>query len=388
MINYGRQFLDKKDIASVSKVLSSDWLTQGPNVEKFENALKKKFDTNYCCVVANGTAALHLTGLALGWKSGDIVIGSPISFVASNNCIIYAGATPDFVDIDKTSYTIDVNQLEKKIRFYTNQNKKVVGVVATDYAGHPCDWEALKAISKKYNVRLINDNCHAIGASFKNDNQYASKYADVVTHSYHPIKNITTGEGGAVLTNDKTLDKKIRSLRSHGITKDPKSMNKNDGPWYYEMKELGFNYRITDFQCALGLSQLKKLSKFIKRRKEIAKIYDDNFKNNDIFTIPYVNKNCGHAYHLYPLRINFNKMEHKKKLFQELYNKKINLQVHYIPIHLQPYYKKKYNFQKGDYPIAEKFYEQEVSLPIFYSLKDKDITKIIKFIKSFCEKNI
>tara|TARA_Y100000590_G_C15741331_1_gene1020363 strand:- start:542 stop:1708 length:1167 start_codon:yes stop_codon:yes gene_type:complete len=388
MINYGKHFVDKKDIISVAKILNSKWLTQGPNIEKFEKAIKNKFGANYCCAVASGTAALHLTGLALGWKSKDIVLTSPISFIASSNSIIYAGATPDFVDIDSTNYNIDLIKLEKKIKLHFSKGRKVVAVVATDYAGHPCDWENLKIISKKYKLKLVNDNCHSIGANFKNNDKYAAKYADIVTHSYHPVKNITTGEGGAILTNDKALFKKISILRSHGVTKDAKLMSKNDGPWYYEMKELGFNYRITDFQCALGLSQLKKLNKFLKKRREIAKIYDLNFANQSMFTIPKVRKNCKHAYHIYPLQIHFTKLDQKKKLFKELYKKKINLQVHYIPIHLQPYYKKKYGFKKGDYPVAEKFYSQELSLPIFYSLKKKDINKVIKLIKGFCKKNL
>ena len=199
---------------------------------------------------------------------------------------------------------------------YKKKGKDIVAVIATDYAGHPCDWERLKFISKKYDLRLVNDNCHAIGANFKNNHQYAVKYADAVIHSYHPVKNITTGEGGAILTNNKVIDKKIRMLRSHGITKDTSLMSKKDGPWYYEMKELGFNYRITDFQCALGLSQLKKLGKFLKKRKEIAKIYDYGFCDNNMFVIPKVNKGCSHAYHLYPLQINFERKNQKKKLFK------------------------------------------------------------------------
>ncbi len=388
MISYGRQFLDKKDLLSVSKVLRSGWLTQGPSIKKFENALKKKFGSKHCCVVTNGTAALHLVGLALNWKKGDIVIGSPLSFVASTNGIIYSGAKPDFVDIDKNTYTIDLNLLEKKIKYYKNKKKNIVAVVATDYAGHPCDWKKLKFISKKYKFKLVNDNCHAIGAQFEKSPYYAVKYADVVTHSYHPVKNITTGEGGAILTNNKIIDEKVRMLRSHGITRNKSIMSKNDGPWYYEMRELGFNYRITDFQCALGISQLNKLNKFIKKRKGIAKIYDASFYNRKIFTVPKVKKNCSHAYHIYPLQINFKNIKQKKKMFNEFVKKNITLQVHYIPIHLQPYYKKRFGFKKGDYPIAEKFYAREVSLPIFYSLKKKDINKVIYLINNFCKKII
>ena len=274
MINYGKQFIDTKDISSVSKILKSNWLTQGLNINKFENALKKKFGSKYCCAVSSGTAALHLAGLALGWKSKDIVLSSTISFVASSNSIIYAGATPDFVDINENDYNIDIEKIEKKIKFHKQKNNKVVAIIATDFAGHPCDWKSLKEISKKYNLNLVNDNCHAIGASYKKNLKYASKYADVVTHSYHPVKNITTGEGGAVFTNSKIIDQKVRMLRSHGINKNTSNFSKRHGSWYYEMQNLGFNYRITDFQCALGLSQLKKLNKFVKKRKEIAKIYN------------------------------------------------------------------------------------------------------------------
>ena len=238
--------------------------------------------------MSNGTAALHLAGLALRWKKDDVVLTIPTTFIATANCILYNKATPKFVDIDKSSYTIDVNKLESKIKYINNKSRKVVAVIATDYAGNPCDWEALKFISKKYNVKLINDNCHAMGAKLNNDHGYAVKYADIVTQSYHPVKHITTGEGGAILTNNKIIDEKVTILRSHGIVRDPKKMNIKQGPWYYEMHDLGFNYRITDFQCALGLSQLKKLKKFIKKRREVAKIYDSEFADNKFFVIPRV----------------------------------------------------------------------------------------------------
>ena len=385
MISYGKQYIDKSDIKTVIKILKGNWLTQGPQVENFEKALKSKFLAKYCTVLSSGTAALHLAGLALGWKRGDIVLCSPISFLASSNCILYSGATPDFVDIDRLSYNIDVNKLEKKIKHLNSQSKKVVAVVATDYAGNPCDWKALKEIKLKYNIQLINDNCHAIGASYNKDTCYAVKYADIVAHSYHPVKNITTGEGGAVLTNDKKIFDKIKMLRSHGTTKDQKLMSANDGPWYHEMQELGYNYRITDIQCALGISQLKKLNKFIKRKKEIAKIYDINFSDDISFSIPKVQKNCSHVYHLYPLQINFDKLHISKKLlFQKMKSKNINLQVHYIPIHLQPYYRKKYNFKLGNFPVAEQFYKREISLPIYFSIKNSQIFNIIKLIKKFC----
>jgi len=383
MISYGKQYIDSKDISAVRKVLLSDWLTQGPLISKFELELKKYFGAKYCSVVSNGTAALHLAGLALGWKKGDIILTSPISFLATSNCILYSGATPDFIDIDKTNYNIDTNKLEDKLKKLKSSSKKVVAVIATDYAGNPCNWKYLKQLATKYNFILINDNCHAIGATYYNDKSYAVKYADIVTHSYHPVKNITTGEGGAILTNNREIFEKVNTLRSHGIEKNSKEKISRKGLWHYEMHELGYNYRITDIQCALGISQLKKINKFIKRKREIAKIYDEQFSEDSIFKIPKVEKNYGHAYHLYPLQINFGKESEKKNFFKKLYNNKIKLQVHYIPIHLQPYYRKNYGFKKGDYPIAENFYKREVSIPIYFSLKKKEIYKVINKIKFF-----
>jgi len=384
MINYGKQYIDSSDIKAVTQVLKSDWLTQGPQIKKFEEALKKNFNSKYCSVVSNGTAALHLAGKALGWKKGDVVLTSPITFLASSNCIIYSGAIPDFVDICPSSYNIDVDKLEQKIKKLNGRSKKVVAVVATDYAGNPCNWKLLKEISLKYGIKLINDNCHAIGAKYNNDKNYAVKYADIVTHSYHPVKNITSGEGGAIITNQKKINEKIKLFRSHGIIRN-KKINKKHGIWYYEMQELGYNYRITDIQCALGLSQLRKIDKFVKRRKEIANIYDRFFSDYIIFSTPTTQRNSSHAYHLYPLQIDFDKIKiSKKKLFNIMKNKNINLQVHYVPVHLHPYYKKNYNFKSGDFPVAEKFYSKEVSLPIYFSLKNNQVFDIAKLLRKLC----
>ena len=257
MISYGKQTIDQSDIDSVIKILKSDWLTQGPAVENFENDLKNIFGSKYACAVSNGTAALHLVAKVLNWSSGDIILTTPITFLATANCIEYVGATVDFVDINNENFTIDVNLLEEKIISYKNRGKKIKAVIAVDYAGHPCDWESLKKIADKYEFQLINDNCHALGASYNGDSKYAIKYANFVTQSFHPVKMITTGEGGAVITNDLESFKKLQILRSHGITKDPKVIGDSQGPWYYEMHEIGYNYRITDFQCALGSNQLK-----------------------------------------------------------------------------------------------------------------------------------
>tara|TARA_Y100000590_G_scaffold18275_1_gene21761 strand:+ start:24014 stop:25174 length:1161 start_codon:yes stop_codon:yes gene_type:complete len=385
VIYYGKQHIDFADIKAVSKVLKSDFLTQGPQVSKFESSLKNFFGSRYCSAVSNGTAALHLAGLALGWKPGNIVLTSSLSFLASSNCVIYTGAKPEFVDIDIFNYNIDVAKLEEKIKILRKKSKKIVAIVATDYAGQPCNWKRLKEIALRYKLTLINDNCHSLGASFNKNKKYAAKYADIVTHSYHPVKNITTGEGGAILTNDKKIDERVKILRSHGVVRDPKLMQSNHGPWYYEMQKLGFNYRISDIQCALGISQLKKINKFIQKRKKIAKIYDTAFGNDYRFIVPKVEKNYEHSYHLYPLQINFNLLKiSKRELFNKMKKKNINLQVHYIPIHLQPYYKKNFKFKSGDFPIVENFYQKEVSLPIYFSLKSNEINKVIKYIKQFC----
>ena len=383
MISYGRQYVDNNDIKAVVKVLKGDWLTQGPQVKRFEKLLNSKFGSKYCTALSSGTAALHLVAIALGWKKGDIILTTPISFLATSNSILHCRATPVFIDIDKNSFNIDVNKLERVIVSYQKKGKKISGIIATDFAGQPCDWKSIKNIADKYNIITVNDNCHAIGASINNNKKYAIKYADVVVHSYHPVKNITSGEGGAVFTNNKLIDQRVKMLRSQGIKRFP-----SKAPWYYEMVELGYNFRISDIHCALGISQLKKLELFVKKRKLIAKKYDFAFKNIKNLKIPKILHNVSHAYHLYPVRINFKKFDINKNLFfKNLKKRKINLQVHYIPIHLQPYYKKKFKFRKGDFPVAENFYEEQVSLPIYYSLKNKEVDYIIKQIKNVLKIN-
>jgi len=384
MISYGKQSIDQADIDSVVEILKADWLTQGPSVEIFETNLKNYFGAKHACAVANGTAALHLTSLALGWEPNDIIITSPITFLATANCIVYAGATPDFVDIDSVSYTIDPNQLEEKIKTLRSEGKRVKAVIGVDYAGYPCDWESLRKIADKYELQLVNDNCHALGASYCKEKDYAVKYADVVTQSYHPVKHITTGEGGAILTNKPLIDDKVRLLRAHGMTKDSDKLENNNGSWYYEMHELGYNYRITDFQSALGSSQLKKLDSFVQKRCQIAKQYDDSFVNVENLQTPKVHSNIEHSYHLYPLRINFENLPITKvEFFEKMKEVDINLQVHYIPIHLQPFYKKKYGFQKDDFSISENFYQSEVSLPIYPDLSANEQKTVIEKIKQF-----
>jgi len=367
--SYGRQCIDKEDIQSVVNILESDMLTQGPAVKLFENALCKKFGSAYCSVVTNGTAALHLTGLASNWQQNDTILTTPITFLATANCILYSKATPDFVDIEPDTYTIDVNKLEDKIKNYVQKGINIKAVIGVDYAGHPCDWESLRVLADKYEFQLINDACHAIGAKYHDNEQYPMSYADIAVYSFHPVKNITTGEGGAVLTNNKKIYEKILKLRTHGLER------KSD--WYYEMHELGYNYRITDFQCALGISQLKKLGHFIKQRQFIAKYYDEKFAKAEHFIIPKKSPYANHAYHLYPLQIRFDTVEmSKEELLYRLKLKNIFCQVHYIPIHLQPFYQKKFGFKINDFPIAEHFYKQEMSLPVHPLLKKNDLKYI------------
>ena len=386
MISYGKQTIDQSDIDAVVNILKGDWLTQGPAVDIFENNLNDYFGSKYCCAVSNGTAALHLVGLALEWEPGDIILTSPITFLATANCIVYSGATPDFVDIDPQNYTLDPNLLEEKIKNYHLNGKKVKAVIGIDFAGHPCDWKALRQIANSFELQLINDNCHALGASYFDDKQYAIKYADAVIQSYHPVKHITTGEGGAVLTNDVQVDEKVRLLRNHGMTKNNVELEQNDGPWYYEMHIPGYNYRITDLQSALGTSQLKKLGQFVEARSQIAGRYDKEFTNIDSLEIPVSQDNVEPAYHLYPLQIDYEKINMSKlELFQKMKEFGINLQVHYIPIHLQPFYRNKYGFEKGDFPVSEKFYYNEVSLPIYPELSSKKQRKVIEHILKYAD---
>ncbi len=379
--SYGRQTIDNDDIEAVVEVLRSDWLTQGPIVGQFERALCERLGARYATVVSNGTAGLHLAGIVLGWKEGDLVLTSPMTFLATANSIVYSGATPDFVDIDKTSYCIDPEKLEDKIKACRRKKKKVKAVIGVDYAGHPCDWRAIKSLGTKYDFQLVDDACHALGGMIKRKSLASCEYADAVISSFHPVKHITTGEGGAVFTHSRDLDAKLKICRSHGSVRDPRVMEKDEGPWYYEMHNIGFNYRITDFQCALGVSQLTKLKKFLDRRRSIAHFYDHVFESDRRLIIPEVDGSVVHAYHLYPLQVRFEDLSISRKVFfKRLSRKNIHCQVHYCPVHLQPYYKKRFGFKEGDYPIAERFYSREVSIPMHPALKRGDLTYIASAI--------
>ena len=380
IIGYGRQNINNQDLNSVKRVLKSNNLTQGPAIEVFEKALKKYFKSKYAITVSNGSAALHLIGKTLGWKKNDVIIVPPITFTSSVNSILHCGATPMFIDINMNDYSIDLFKLEKALK--QNKNKKIKAVIVTDYAGQPSNWKKLYALKKKYKIHLINDNCHAIGASIDGNKGYAAKYADFVSLSFHPVKTITTGEGGAVLTNNKDYAKKIELLRSHGIKRNKKLSDKK-GNWYYEMIALGFNYRLTDIQAALGSSQIKRVDKFIKKRNYIANFYNRLFVDKKKFIIPHVKKNFNHAYHLYPLLINTKSIGISKiNIFKKFLKENIRLQVHYIPVNSQPYYVKKFGLNKKKFINSFLFYQKEISLPIYYDLSIRQL----HYVKKICKK--
>ena len=389
MLTYGRQLVDEDDIQAVVSVLKGDWITQGPVIEKFETELSKKTGARCVSVVSSGTAALHLTGISLGWRAGDIILTSPISFLATANCIVYSGATPDFVDIDPITHHIDPNRLEEKIKRLQSAGKTVKGAIIVDYAGHPADWVDFRYIADRYGLQLVNDHCHAFGAEYKGDPHYVARYADVAILSFHPVKHITSGEGGAVVTNHEELNEKVRQLRAHGVIRNEKDVGNNNEPWKYEMVDLGFNYRITDIQSALGLSQLNKLDKFIKRRREIAKYYNHYLGACNNLVCPTERDWATHAYHLYPIQLDFDQIGiSRTALFKGMEASGVRLQVHYIPIHLQSYYQNNYGFKFGDYPISESFYQKTISLPMYVGLNKNDLHHVINALDDYCNVGI
>lgn len=378
IVNYSQQSIDAYDLRAVRKTINSGILTQGKEVKNFENNLTKYFSSKYASVVSSGTAALHLTSNALGWKKNDFIVTTPLTFIATANSILYRHATPIFVDTNLDDYQLDLNQLETKLK----KNKKIKAVIAIDYAGNPCDWANLKYLSNKYSFKLINDNCHALGAKYNGQKNYAVKYADVVTQSFHPLKNITTGEGGAILTNNISIFDKVNKLRNHGM-----ESSKAKNYWDNEVKELGFNYRLTEFQAALGTSQLTKVDSLIKKKQLIAKKYNKYFEEIEHIKTPPVRENCYHAYHLYPLLIDFKKLNlDKPSLMNYFLKNNFRLQVHYKPIHTYSLYKKLFKFKNNDFPSSLKFFNDEISLPIFPGLTSNVQSKFIdlfdKFLKS------
>jgi len=386
-IPYSRQLIDDADIEEVVRILKSDWLTQGSKVKEFEEALAAYCGAKYATVFSSGTAALHAAYFVTDINKGDEIITSPITFLSTANAALFLGAYPVFVDIEINTGSINPDLVERAI------TKKTKAVVPVDYAGHPADLEKIAEIAKKYNLLVIEDACHALGAEYKNRKIGSCKYSDMTVFSFHPVKSITTGEGGAVLTNNKEYYEKLIMFRQHGVTKNPKKfLNKSlsftphtshltphANHWYYEMQFLGYNYRLTDIQCALGISQLKKLDKFIERRRQIVKIYKEAFENNDFFNLPVEKNYAKSSWHLYPIRLKDKYKDKKKEIFAKLREKGLGVQVHYIPVYWQPYYQK-LGYKKGICPNAEDFYEREVSIPLYPKMSDEDIRYVIEKI--------
>ncbi len=384
---YSRQSIDKQDILEVNKILTKDFITQGPKITEFEKNFADYVGSKYAVACATGTSALHIACQSLNLGKNGNLLTSPITFVASANCAQFVGANTHFADIELNNYCISPKSLEKNLK-----KKNIDIVVVVHMSGHSADMEKINFLKKKYNFKIIEDACHALGGRYKNKKIGSCFYSDISTFSFHPVKPITTGEGGMVTTNDKKIYKSLLKFRTHGIHKNEGDFFNKDmafdeignvNQWYYEMSDLGYNYRITDIQAALGNSQLKKIDKFIKERRKIAKAYDFGFLKNKFIKIPKVNKNIEHAYHLYTLLVDFKKInKSRNEIMKKLKDLNIGTQVLYIPVHLQPYYSKKYNYKKGDFPNSEAYYESCLSIPIFPGIKKKEINHVIKEINN------
>jgi len=378
-IPYGRQHITPEDIDAVVEVLTSDWLTQGPKLREFEEDFANYIGSKYAVAVTNGTASLHLSVLALGIQPGDKVITTPITFVASANCVRYAGGEVVFVDIDPETYLLDIKKVE--ILLQESPKGTFKGIIPVDFTGRAVNMEAFRKLADEYGCWIIEDACHAPGGYFydsKGQKQYCGNgnYADLSIFSFHPVKHIATGEGGMITTNNEGLYHHLRNLRTHGIQQRPELRHYNHGIWYYEMQELGFNYRMTDIQATLGISQLSRAKEGLRRRKEIADFYDVAFKNK-----PFIKRQTGaidgHAYHLYVVEI-----EDRNGLINHLRTQNIFAQVHYIPVHLMPYYGK-FGWGNGDLPQAENYYQNCLSLPIYPTLTPDQQAYVIHIIEEF-----
>jgi UDP-4-amino-4,6-dideoxy-N-acetyl-beta-L-altrosamine transaminase len=378
-IPYGRQWIDENDKKAVESVLDSDYLTQGPLIEKFEDALKEITGAKYCVAVSNATQGLHIAVTALEIDAGSEGIVTPNTFIASANCLIFNGLVPVFADIDPGTYNISPSEIEKKI---TEKTKIIIPV---DFAGQPVDIDSIKKIADKYHLYIIEDAAHAIGSNYADGKPVGCCHkSDITVFSFHPVKTITCGEGGAVTTNNEDIYKKLLKLRTIGITRDEKELSKNPGPWYYEMKYLSGNNRMTDIQAALGYSQLSKLNFFKQRRREIVNTYNKIFKNITNVTIPYEEKNVNSCFHLYVLQIYFNEIGKTRKQFMdELKQKGVGTQVHYIPVNSQPYYVRQYDdYSPVDYPVTESYYQKCLSIPLYPRMSDKDVEYVYSTIIS------
>ncbi len=377
MIYYGKQSVSEDDIQAVVDVLRSPLITQGPMVERFEKRMAEYCGAKYAVAVTSATAALHIACRAAGLGKGDMLWTSPITFVASANCGRYCGADVDFVDIDDSTYNMSADELEKKLA--AGGRPKVV--VPVHLCGQSCDMERIHALAKQYDFTIIEDASHAVGATYKKTRVGSCAYSDMTVFSFHPVKIITAGEGGMVLTNRKDLYDKLEILRTHAIVRDPERMtHEPDGEWYYQQIDLGYNYRMTDFQAALGYSQMDRLEAFVARRRQLAKRYDELLADLPLRT-PKQDSDTNSSWHIYVVRMDKNRVnKNKQVIFEEMRARGVQLNLHYIPVHLQPYYQA-LGFKKGDFPVSERYYEEAFTLPIYYDLTDEQQETVAKALR-------
>lgn len=373
-IPYSRQCIEDDDIQAVIQVLKSDFLTTGPQVAQFERLVAEYTGANYAVAVANGTAALHAACFAADIGPGDEVITSPVTFAASANCVLYCGGTPVFADIDPCTYNIDPKDIRNKI---TSKTKAIIPV---HLAGQPCDMDEIHKVAEEYHLTVIEDGAHALGAEYKG--KRIGSLSNMTTFSFHPVKPVTTGEGGIITTDDEKLYQKLIMFRSHGITRDQNLLQKNEGTWYYEQQSLGYNYRITDIQCALGISQMKKLDRFIKRRRELAQRYHNALQNNTNIIRPYQLEETNSGWHLYMVQI---QNHNRREIVEKLWEKGIYVNVHYIPVYKHPYYQK-IGYKDVYCENAENLYERLISLPLYPLLTDSQQDEIIRELTMLLEK--
>ncbi|MEW6209360.1 MAG: UDP-4-amino-4,6-dideoxy-N-acetyl-beta-L-altrosamine transaminase [Acidobacteriota bacterium] len=369
VLPYGRQSIEEEDLRAVVEVLRSDWLTTGPAVSEFERAFADYVGAREAVAVANGTAALHAAVYALGIGPGDEVICPAMTFAASANCVVYQGGEPVFVDVEEETLLIDASKAEAKI------TPRTKAIIAVDYAGQPCDYDALRCVAERHSIAVLSDACHALGGKYRDRN--VGGLGRLSAFSLHPVKHITTGEGGMITTDDEELARRCRVFRNHGITSDHRQ-REAAGSWFYEMIDLGFNYRLTDFQCALGLSQLRRLDRWIERRQQIARRYDRAFAGMEAVSPLRVRRDVSHAYHLYVIRVNPEFLSaDRSRIFAALRAEGIGVNVHYVPVHLHPFYRERFATASGMCPAAEAAYERIISLPIFPAMTDADADDVI-----------